>query len=624
MSAPLKLRRWQAEALPLALAALEAGRPGLVQATTGAGKSIFLAELLRRWREVHPATEGAVVVTTPSRKLVEQLSATFEGILGAGVVGRYYTAAKQDRREVVVCCNASVAALAARLEVAGRPVAVWIADECHRTESEGVKGADAGPGAAEMAGLLKARRRMGLTATPFRSDEEEALTLYDEVIYTYPPAEAMRDGVIVPTRYILPDVDDVEVDAWTTDAILALGDRAARGPGAVDASSIADAEEYVAFLAGRGLDARAIHSKQTPDMQRRTLAALQAGDLDCVVHVAMLVEGVDLPWLRWLAVRRETGSRIRWIQQVGRVIRAAPGKSEAVVIDPHAQSMDYSPTYAAALGWTDEQEEEKQREELRERERRDVEDAETPEERYVAKVSAVCRYLRALRSAVAAEGVQLQERREGRRGDSPTDRQIAFLRRLSSMSYALDDPHGQMVARIVAAPWAMTLGSAGDAIDILTGVSAWTRRHPKVLWKPAAPIPLPPERATEREDARPVVAYVGAAMRGPRVAGVVVRDGSVVLGKVREKVKGDTPGTVTGRLVDWATANCGSVIVRCSDATVARLHPSRPEYADAKDNPAVSRAWAMIVRAERTPDPGPPSSQPPTLAGSWAYRAGGS
>lgn len=602
MSAPLTLRRWQGEAIPVALAGLEAGEAGIVQATTGAGKSIFLAELLRRWRLVHPPAEGLVVVTTPTRKLTEQLGKTFRDILGGHVVGLYYTRAKQDRREVIVCCNASVPALAARLAATGRKVALWIADECHRTETEGVKGVETGPSADELAGLLRAERLGGLTATPFRSREGDTLTLYTHTWYTYPPAQALRDGVIVHTRYVLPDTDDVEVDTWTADEILKLGDRATRGPGAVDAESIADAESYVGHLAGRGIVARSMHSKQAPEVQADTLRALEAGEIDCVVHVSMLVEGVDLPWLRWLAVRRKTGSRIRWIQQVGRVIRAFVGKREAVVIDPHAQSMDYSPTYAAALGWPDPEAEETARRELVEREAREATDEEaTPEARHVARVGAVCRYLRALRNAIAAEGVSLDTRRErGTRYDAATERQLAQIQRMRRIVHGIGEPHGSEVGRLAAAPWILTLGSASDAIDLLAGVSAWARRHPDgALWSPAAPVPLPPEVVHEA-GARPSVVYVAGAIRGQRVAGVVVRDGREVLCKVRNKKPGDHVQAVTTSLVEWATAG-GATSIRTSNAIVARSMglTHGVQYVEDKDNPALRKAWSAIVREEK-------------------------
>jgi hypothetical protein len=49
----------------------------------------------------------------------------------------------------------------------------------------------------------------------------------------------------------------------------------------------------------------------------------------------MLAEGVDLPWLRWIALRRPVSSKVRVVQEFGRVLRAFPGKSEALVYDPH-------------------------------------------------------------------------------------------------------------------------------------------------------------------------------------------------------------------------------------------------------------------------------------------------
>ena len=36
---------------------------------------------------------------------------------------------------------------------------------------------------------------------------------------------------------------------------------------------------------------------------------------------SLLAEGVDLPWLEWLCLRRGAGSRVRLAQEVGRVVR---------------------------------------------------------------------------------------------------------------------------------------------------------------------------------------------------------------------------------------------------------------------------------------------------------------
>jgi hypothetical protein len=60
----------------------------------------------------------------------------------------------------------------------------------------------------------------------------------------------------------------------------------------------------------------------------------------------MLSEGVDMPWLRWMALRQARGSRVEFLQEFGRVLRAAPGKTEAVIFDPWEKSLDHPMT-----GW---------------------------------------------------------------------------------------------------------------------------------------------------------------------------------------------------------------------------------------------------------------------------------
>jgi len=109
----------------------------------------------------------------------------------------------------------------------------------------------------------------------------------------------------------------------------------AHGPGVVSATSIKDAEEYAARLTREGIRAEAIHSKLTGAAQADLLDRLQGEQLRALVHVSMLSEGVDMPWLRWLCLRRPVGARVRFVQESMRVLRCHEGKDHAVIIDPH-------------------------------------------------------------------------------------------------------------------------------------------------------------------------------------------------------------------------------------------------------------------------------------------------
>jgi DNA repair protein RadD len=345
--------RWQAEALPCVVAELSRGRAPVVAAVMGSGKTRLLSELCAA---VRLEDDAVVVVSTPRVRLVRQIAAELEARLGAACVGQWHAASKtlpHDLRAVVTS-NASLATLAAALDDYGLKVALWIADECHGTNA---------PQVLEAAGALGDPPRVGFSATPYRADEDERLELYNTVAYTYGPEEALRDGVVVPWEvwgaaqlpaHIRPRGGDPEA------LTLALVERAVIlkvVPLIVDASSIADAEDYAEELCSKSIRAAAIHSGYDEADQERLLGLLQQGKLDVLVHVSLLTEGVNLPWVRGVALRVPQGSRVRFAQYVGRALRRAKGKSKAVLLDPLGQLERHRLTYEAALWECDEDDE---------------------------------------------------------------------------------------------------------------------------------------------------------------------------------------------------------------------------------------------------------------------------
>lgn len=297
-------RRWQIEALDAVLGALRSGtRRPLLQACTGAGKSVLIGELAARCR-------GRVLVSTPTQALVEQLSETLETRCPGEVGSAYQHAWQTDRRIVITC----VPSLPGVLEEC-RAWDCWIADETHKVESEQARSTRPGVKVA-----------VGLTATPFRGDER-GLEYWDRCVYAYTSADAVRDGVLVPWRVVRWDGEG----DGDTDALCRRWLDEAQGPGIISAVSIEDAERYAATLEG----VEAVHSHLPRAERRARIERLRRGELRALVHVALLVEGVDLPWLQWLMIRRPVGSPVRLVQEVGRVLRCAPGKTEAVLYDPH-------------------------------------------------------------------------------------------------------------------------------------------------------------------------------------------------------------------------------------------------------------------------------------------------
>lgn len=310
------LRGWQAEALPEIFKHIDV-RP-LVRAVMGAGKSVLIAELVKNVPDMLN-----VVITTPSVRLVDDLADTLKSWAGIDA-GRWYTHAKEARR-VTVCCNNSLQSLVDSGELPG-PVELWVADEAHKTECDQIKDALKG---------LNPYRRVGFSATPWRADEGARLSEFDTLAFNYTAVQAIQDGVVVEPliRHFNGDKGTSLNDACAQAIAYAVAE--GMGPGLANAGNIEDAEEFVDVLTEAGILARAIHSKLGRAEEAELIEALRIGNLQCLVHVDMLAEGVNLPWLRWLCCRRPVGSKVRFCQEVGRVLRAHPGKDHAVIFDPH-------------------------------------------------------------------------------------------------------------------------------------------------------------------------------------------------------------------------------------------------------------------------------------------------
>lgn len=379
---PRPLRAWQARALAAVRPALarqitpegattpRALRP-VVSAFMGAGKSVFIAELARLC-----ALKGYhVVVATPRQKLVRQLGETIQAFVpDTGLVMSGY---RQPAR-VIVACYASLEQARACLEESGRPCDLLIVDECHGSEA---------PRHADAMLALKPRWMVGLTATPFRSNEAERLSLWDEVVFRYSFADGLRDGVVTTITPIhwtpdcVPFLPEPEGERAADpaapvvdDALIAMFRRhGLPGPTLANAASIADADAFSDRLTRHGYPAASIHSRLTWAEQCERIEALRVGQIAVLVHVSMLSEGADFPWLAALACRRNVKAKVRFVQEVGRVCRTNTGKATGYVFDPLALLASHGLEHPEALGAAID--EAGDAEEAAERD----EDAETPE-----------------------------------------------------------------------------------------------------------------------------------------------------------------------------------------------------------------------------------------------------
>lgn len=335
-------RAWQREAFGVVASYFEQPEPepAVVQAIMGSGKSLLISEIAAC---VKLQPNELIVVSTSTEALVDDLYKALRLRCGQyKSVGQWYGRRKR-MAQVVVVCTPSMRSFADAMLQHGKTCALWIADEVHRTECASVL-------AAHLS--LRPAHALGLTATSFRSDESESITLFKKQIYKYGVDQALKDNVVVPWRIVNYQGDLDDADAACLEMI-----RASKGPGLTNATSIEDAEAFAKYLVGNDVPSRAIHSKLTPALRTRILDDLKNGIIQCVVHVNLLTEGANYPWLMWLTLRREVDSRVRFCQEAGRGLRAHDDliwgklrKRECVFNDPHDQFGSFDLSYKECLG----------------------------------------------------------------------------------------------------------------------------------------------------------------------------------------------------------------------------------------------------------------------------------
>jgi superfamily II DNA or RNA helicase len=275
----LKLRKWQEEALIACKSAIKDLKWGVVVAATGSGKSALISSLCA-------STEGRILITVPTQHLVHQLSKDLQSKICPSEIGLYYQSKKDISKRITICTLQSLP-LIVQENLFERP-SLWIADECHRTETEIIK---------QSVIKMFPKTAIGFTATAFRASKKEELSLWTDVIYIYTIQNATKDGILVPFE-IIPwnkqagELDECELDDAAIEMIKERQLDPLVGPGMVNATSIEHAKAFSDRLCKEGIPSAAIHSKLYSFEKEERLESLKLGKYKALVHVSMLAEGI--------------------------------------------------------------------------------------------------------------------------------------------------------------------------------------------------------------------------------------------------------------------------------------------------------------------------------------------
>lgn len=340
-----ELRPYQLDAEQQARNALAGGAKRVVlYLPTGGGKTLTATSIITK-----AIAKGRKVVFLANRKqLIHQTSA---------ILHRYGITHGILQAENTRGLDASVlVASIDTVHVRGLPddVGLLIIDEAHSAA-----------GSAKYKALLEKYNNVpvvGLTATPFavgmgKHYDELGGPLFEELVVGATIKDLIDGGHLVDCDIYAPSEPDLkgvksskgidglldfnqsELEA-AADKPELVGDilthwrKLANGKQTVVfASGIPHSKHIVETFQAAGISAEHIDYHADDDERAAILGRFSRGETMVLSNVALLSEGWDCPACQVMILARPTRSLIRFIQMVGRVLRPAPGKTLALLLD---------------------------------------------------------------------------------------------------------------------------------------------------------------------------------------------------------------------------------------------------------------------------------------------------
>ena len=331
----MQLRPYQEAAVAdLRLAYATGHRAPLLVMPTGAGKTqvftYITAAMAQRGRRVTILVHRRELIAQASRKL-DQAGVT-HGIIAAG------TPATNAPIQV-----ASVQTLVRRLEETPSPDLIIIDEAHHAAAGSWGKILDHWPDAL----------RLGVTATPARLDGRGLRDNFDLIVHGPTVSDLTAAGYLAPSKFYAPpqvaDLSTIPTRAgdFASDATAAAMDKPSITGDAIDhyqricpgAPAIAfccttdHAENVAAQFRSAGFSSQAILGTTAIAQRDQQLKDLASGAIQILTSVDVISEGTDVPAVTAAILLRPTASLGLYLQQVGRILRPAAGKTHAIVLD---------------------------------------------------------------------------------------------------------------------------------------------------------------------------------------------------------------------------------------------------------------------------------------------------
>lgn len=350
----LDLRDYQVSACNDAETFSSNGEQTVVVAPTGAGKTVMLAENARR----SLASGRKVLIGCHREEILGQIASSINRHLGFApqIISRDRTDPMSD---VTVAMIPTLTRRHKWIEaLRGRD---YLLDECHHHIA---------PGYQRLKDKLQVSSMIGYTATPITpTGDGLGRAGFTKMVLGPEPRWLMDEGYLCDYEMWggkEVNVDDVPIigGEYSADVMMervipvngvVVRDWQKYNPGGhrtiAVGVSVEHAEQLATLYQNAGISAAAV-SGSTPRAQRKSIfERFRSGELTVLCACAVVDEGLDVPEATCLQLVRSVRSLRLYRQLIGRVLRPAEDKANAIIID-HGGSWRSLPAPDARIDWS--------------------------------------------------------------------------------------------------------------------------------------------------------------------------------------------------------------------------------------------------------------------------------
>lgn len=340
------------------------GRNALIVAPTGSGKSIILAEVIKRL--CLDCRDIKILVITDTRELISQDYKSIKNHYPECSIGIYSAGLREKSvKPSVICCG--IQSMYNKAYDFGR-VDVVIIDEAHLVSPKSTTRFQ-----TFFSQLRVSSPRfvvLGLTATPFRLSDgmlnEGKDALFEDIVYVCDMKRLIKEGYLVNviSKGGLSKIDlkgvRIQAGDYNSKDLAYAADTKILVEHAVNeiveygkdrkcwlifTSGITHSEHVAEELRKHKIDCEIV-TGNTPDEERNKIVErYRNGKLRCLINVGIYTKGLDVPAIDLVALLTSTKSTGRYIQMVGRSMRPSPatGKANSILLDFGNNCIEHGP-----------------------------------------------------------------------------------------------------------------------------------------------------------------------------------------------------------------------------------------------------------------------------------------